>query len=235
MGVWVFINSSKKISMFLFKKKQVIKPELPVCTPLVIQIRNKSSEEKGFVLFGSSKNLWHDYFGNDHSIEISIQGDEFTYSSLLFDLVADHIKFGMIRCMSDNSKNILQTLVYETSDILNSSKQSVELKLGKLLDAYQFQSSIIEGKMSIVINKRTSLSGKLQPSSSMTIMLFPVAAASMTNLDLDAESDRTRHLSLERLSGKNVPMTNVIQSPAWYFKMKSGWNKFKKFFKRKSK
>lgn len=225
----------KEKYMSFFKKKPITRPELEVSSPLVLHIRNKSDQVQDFVLFGSSKNLWNPYFGNPETIEITIPGNTFSYSSLLFDLVSDHVKFGMIRCMSENSKNILQTLIYEKTDIWQSKIESNELKLGKLLDAYQFQETIIEGKLPIVINKRTTLAGKVQPNSTLAIMLFPVAVASMTNINHDNESDRTRHLSLERLSGKNVPMVDVIQSPAWYFKVKAQWAKFKNFFKRKSK
>lgn len=221
--------------MSFFKKKPIEKPALTVGTPLSITIHNKSKFIQGFVLFGSCNNLPDNNCGNPEDVEISISGDHFRYESLLFDLLSENIEFGMIRLLSNKSENILQTLTHENRDIFTSSVQTRELKMQMYLDAYQFQSSILEAKIPIVINKRASLMGKIYPESSLTVMLFPVATVSLLNIDLGQDTVYSKKNALERLSGKNVPMTNVIQTPVWYFKVKAQWVKFKDFFKRKSK
>lgn len=221
--------------MKLFKKKPVEKPKLQLSTPLCITIQNKSNAEQEFVLFGSCENIHKQNQGNPKDIEVTISGGFFNYQALLYDLLSENVKFGKIRLQSQQFKNIRQTLVHRVSDIFASTEESQELHMQIFMDAYQNQDSILEATIPIVINKRSSLIGKIQPESSLTVVLFPLVTGSLLNIDLNQDTPYLKRYALQRLSGANIPMAKVYQTPAWWFKMKNFWAKVKNVFKRKSK
>lgn len=222
------------MKLFKWESKKVEKSEQEserlVSNPFLIQVENTSNSCQEFVLFGSSRFYREPNFGNNDSVKISCLSENTTYASLLADMISTSYQIGLMRVQSNNPKNIRQTLSHNMQNH-NAGMYDVvfeqrEIKLAIMLDAYQFQSDILDVRLpNLKLDKNHYFSGKIEPKTIIVFSIFPVTVNGVNYKN-------------ERLSGKNVAPV-IIQTTSSFKRIIEGsetfLKKFKNLFRKKKK
>lgn len=146
--------------------------------PIVLRITNMSNINRKWVIFGSNKFLNSNNFGSDENVVIeNLTARDSSYVELLQELSNSKIKVGAMRFWADKKSNIHQTIThhkyYNNVRLFDVYYEQRNLNLSLMLDAYQFQSDIIDAPIEFEISNNTCLSGSIAKESYILITLYP--------------------------------------------------------------
>jgi hypothetical protein len=138
--------------------------------PIIISIKNPTTEEKKWVLFGTNVFLHEDNFGSDEEVIIVNEG-LYSYQSILQDLSSKRISVGLLRIMTDVKANFAQKISFQK--ICNSMKSSFAEYISEYINPLQFQSDICETTCNLILDKENFISGTIKPNSKMVLSFYP--------------------------------------------------------------
>ena len=172
----------------------------PLSDPYVIQYANTTTNDVTAIMFGFNDNNGSVNFGNPTAIVLTnLQGG--TYGRLFNQSTAKNFKVGKWRFQSSTASQLQQTISINHVDA-NGKTYSVPLNLSVMLDAYQFQSTVLDITKVVTVDGNTYLSFTLKASATLVISVYPVAVLSGKAQLNGGKSYNTA--KAPRLSGKNV-------------------------------
>lgn len=171
----------------------------PLSDPYVIQYANTTTNDVTAIVFGYNDNFNGTNFGNPAAVVITnLQGG--TYGRLFAQSQGKEFKIGKIRFQSSTAAQLQQTVTIYHVDA-NGKQYSSPLNLSVMLDAYQFQSTVLDVTKVITVDGNTYLSFTLKASATLVLSIYPVAVVSAKAVLNGGKSVNTA--KAPRLSGKN--------------------------------
>ncbi len=174
-----------------------------VSDPYVIQFQNTTTATVTAILFGYNlyANGGTNYGNNVAAVITNLQNATVGYGGLFNQSAVKNFKIGKWRFQSTTAAQLQQTLSINHIDG-NGKQYSVPLNLSIMVDAYQYQSTVLDVTKPVTVDANTYISFPLLGSSTIVISMFPVSI-----LSGKAELNGGHQLNTAkapRLSGKNV-------------------------------
>ncbi len=173
-----------------------------VSDPYVIQFQNTTTATVTAYLFGF--NLYNgvtNYGNNVATVITNLQNSTVGYGGLFNQSQNKDFKIGKWRFQSTTASQLQQTLSINHVDA-NGKQYSVPLNLSIMVDAYQYQSTVLDVTKPVTVDGNTYISFPLLGSSTMVISMFPVSILSGKAQLNGGQALNTA--KAPRLSGKNV-------------------------------
>lgn len=176
------------------------KSNVPLSDPYVIQYQNTTTNDVTAIMFGFNDNSGATNYGNPTAVVLTnLQGG--TYGRLFNQSNNKNFKVGKWRFQSSTASQLQQTVTIYHVDA-NGKTYSVPLNLSVMLDAYQFQSTVLDITKVVTVDGNTYLSFTLKASATLVISVYPVAVLSgKAALNGGKQYNSAK---APRLSGKNV-------------------------------
>lgn len=172
----------------------------PLSDPYVIQYANTTTNDVTAYMFGFNDYSGTANFGNPTAVVLTnLQGG--TYGRLFNQAQGKNFKVGKWRFQSSTASQLQQTVTINHVDA-NGKTYTVPLNLSVMLDAYQFQSTILDITKVVTVDGNTFLSFTLKASATLVISVYPVAVLSGKAALNGGKTYNTA--KAPRLSGKNV-------------------------------
>ncbi len=147
-------------------------------SPILIQIKNVSDEEKPWKLFGFNHFSRKRRFGNDTDVRITSLSN-CSYDDYFNNTAREEFIIGKSRIMSADKGNLIEEINHCKFDIWSGvyTKQRFTF-LAMQKDAYQQQSDLLDithsSDIKYKIDQTTHLEGTIRPNSKIIIALFPI-------------------------------------------------------------
>lgn len=176
------------------------KKSVPLSDPYVIQYQNTTTNDVTAYIFGFNDNSGTPNFGNPAAVVITnLQGG--TYGRLFNQAQNKNFKIGKWRFQSSTASQLQQTFSINHVDA-NGKQYSAPLNLSVMLDAYQFQSTVLDVNKTVTVDGNTFVSFTLKASATLVISMYPVVVLSGKAVLNGGHEVNTA--KAPRLSGKNV-------------------------------
>lgn len=173
---------------------------VPLSDPYVISYQNTTTNDVTAIVFGYNDNFGASNYGNPAAVVITnLQGG--TYGRLFAQAANKEFKIGKIRFQSSTSSQLQKTVTIYHVDA-NGKQYSSPLNLSVMLDAYQFQSTVLDVTKVITVDGNTYLSFTLVASATLVMSIYPVAVVSAKAVLNGGKSLNVA--KAPRLSGKNA-------------------------------
>lgn len=173
---------------------------IPLSDPYVIQYQNTTTNDVTAYIFGYNDNSGTPNYGNPAAVVITnLQGG--TYGRLFNQSQNKNFKIGKWRFQSSTASQLTQTFSINHVDA-NGKQYSAPLNLSVMLDAYQFQSTVLDVAKVVTVDGNTYVSFTLKASATLVISMYPVTVIS--NKAVLNGGRQVNSARAPRLSGKNV-------------------------------
>lgn len=172
----------------------------PLSDPYVIQYQNTTTNDVTAYVFGYNDYNGSPNYGNPAAVVITnLQGG--TYGRLFNQSQNKNFKIGKMRFQSSTASQLQQTVSINHVDA-NGKQYSAPLNLSVMLDAYQFQATVLDITKTITVDGNTFLSFTLKASATLVLSIYPVMVISGKAVLNGGKS--LNSAKAPRLSGKNV-------------------------------
>lgn len=176
------------------------KHSAPLSDPYVIQFANTTTNDVTAYIFGYNDYLGTPNYGNPAAVVITnLQGG--TYGRLFNQAQNKNFKIGKWRFQSSTASQLQQTFSINHVDA-NGKQYSAPLNLSVMLDAYQFQGTVLDVTKTVTVDGNTFVSFTLKASATLVISMYPVVVLSGKAVLNGGQNVNTA--KAPRLSGKNV-------------------------------
>lgn len=139
--------------------------------PFVIYIQNTSEQEKEWVIFGFNKFNTTKNFGNPEGIIITSPTSS-GYESYFNSFSNLKKKLDKLRIQSSTAKNLQGIIYHHKYNLIKGVYTRRELKLSVMLDAYQFQSTVLDIRKTWGMSANKHLSGTIAPHSTIVLSIY---------------------------------------------------------------
>jgi len=173
---------------------------VPLSDPYVIQYQNTTTNDVTAYIFGYNDFALASNYGNPAAVVITnLQGG--TYGRLINQSISKNFKIGKWRFQSSTASQLQQTFSINHVDA-NGKQYSAPLNLSVMLDAYQFQSTVLDVTKTVTVDGNTYLSFTLKASATLVISMYPVVV--LSGKAVLNGGHQANMAKAPRLSGKNV-------------------------------
>lgn len=176
------------------------KASAPLSDPYVIQYANTTTNDVTAYIFGYNDYSGSPNYGNPAAVVITnLQGG--TYGRLFNQAQGKNFKIGKFRFQSSTASQLQQTFSINHVDA-NGKQYSAPLNLSVMLDAYQFQGTVLDVTKTVTVDGNTFLSFTLKASATLVISMYPVVV--LSGKAVLNGGKQVNSAKAPRLSGKNV-------------------------------